>query len=140
MHRDDGSPDDEQIQGWLSQLRDGTPDEKIQARRLLAAVFEQRGMYDEAIDLLVANVRAGERNADIFRWLARIYRAQGDEHLAMQAAAEAAKYMTPTMPSALAIPSTPQPSSGVDPSALQTEIQRYVATGYRIVSQTSTSA
>jgi hypothetical protein len=89
------SPDDEQIQRWLGRLRDGWPTEQVQARHLLANVFEQRGMYEEAIDLLVANVRAGERNADIFRRLARLHRARGDEDLAMQAAAEAVKYMPP---------------------------------------------
>jgi hypothetical protein len=62
-------------------------------------------MYEEAADLLGANVRDGVRNADIFRWLARLYRAQGDEVTAMQAAAEAAKYMRQTeSPSVIAAP------------------------------------
>lgn len=89
------SGDDAAIQRWLTLLRDGTDAERIEARRQLAAVFEQRGMLDEAVDLLVANIRRGERHADIFRWLARLYRAQGDEDLAMQAAVEAAKHLPP---------------------------------------------
>jgi predicted Zn-dependent protease len=79
--------DDEAAQHWLKLLRDGDGEQKIQAREQLAAIFERRGMHEEATDLLVSNVRDGVRNADIFRWLARLYRAQGDEVTAMQAAA-----------------------------------------------------
>ena len=89
------SNDDEAAQAWLGVLRDGTDAQKIQAREHLAAIFERRGMLEEAIDLLVANARAGVRNADIFRRLARLYREQGDEMLSTQAAAEAVKYMPP---------------------------------------------
>jgi hypothetical protein len=93
--------EDEAAQHWLLLLREGDATQKIQARERLAAIFECRGMYEEATDLLVSNARAGVRNADIFRWLARLYRAQGDEVTAMQAAAEAAKFM----------PSSPSPHS-----------------------------
>ena len=86
--------DDQAAQHWLALLRSGTDDQKILAREQLASIFERRGMFEEATDLLVSNVRAGVRNADIFRWLARLYRAQGDEVTAMQAAAEAAKYLS----------------------------------------------
>jgi hypothetical protein len=82
----------EQAQQWLSALRDGTDAEKIAARRGLARVFEQRGMLDEAVELLEANVRAGVRSGEIFRWLARLYREQGDESLSWAALLEAAKY------------------------------------------------
>lgn len=58
---------------------DGDADHKIAAREQLAGIFERRGMFEEAADLLVSNVRDGVRNADIFRWLARLFRAQGDE-------------------------------------------------------------
>jgi hypothetical protein len=90
--------DDEAAQHWLTLLRSGTDEQEIQAREQLAAIFERRGMFEEATDLLVSNVRAGVQNADIFRWLARLYRAQGDEVTAMQAAAEAAKYLPPATP------------------------------------------
>jgi hypothetical protein len=84
--------DHQQAQQWLSALRDGTDAEKIAARRGLAHVFEQRSMLDEAIELLEANVRAGVRSGEIFRWLARLYREQGDESLSLAALLEAAKY------------------------------------------------
>jgi hypothetical protein len=58
-----GDPDDQQIQDWLNSLRDGTRAEKISARRSLARVFEQRGMLEEAVELLENNVRAGVRVA-----------------------------------------------------------------------------
>jgi hypothetical protein len=86
--------EDTEVQYWLGVLRDGSDDQKIAARSALARVFEQRNMYEEATDLLISNIQAGFKNADIFRWLARLYRAQGEEVLSMQAAAEAAKNMT----------------------------------------------
>jgi predicted Zn-dependent protease len=84
--------DHEQAQRWLSALRDGTDTEKIAARRSLARMFEQRGMLKEAVDLLEANVRAGELSGEIFRWLARLYREQGEDALSLETLAEAAKY------------------------------------------------
>src|SRR5947207_2638655 len=120
--------DDATIQHWLTVLRHGTDAEKIEARRQLARVFEQRGMWEEAIDLLVANIRAGERDADTFRCLSRLYRAQGNEDLAMQAAAEAAKYIGSAQTRALVIDPLPRPSAGAaGPSPLEAEIQRYAA-------------
>jgi len=89
MSSDDA--DDEQAQRWLSTLRDGTDAEKMAARRGLARVFEQRGMLEEAIELLEANVRAGARSGEIFRWLARLYHEQGDETRSFEALAEAAQ-------------------------------------------------
>ena len=105
----DRSNEDEAAQAWLTVLRDGTHVQKIQAREHLASIFERRRMHEEAIDLLISNVRQGVRNADIFRWLARLHRAQGDEVMAMQAAAEAAKYLPPKLhsmvvPTALGAP------------------------------------
>jgi predicted Zn-dependent protease len=90
MQGDDA--DHDQAQRWLSSLRDGTDTEKIAARRGLARVFEQRGMLEEAIALLEANVRAGVRSGENFRWLARLYHEQGDEPRSFEALTEAAKY------------------------------------------------
>jgi hypothetical protein len=87
------SESDSRIQEWLSDLRDGTQPERLHARRSLAVEFERRGMLEEAIDLLIANIREGQRDAQIFRRLSSLYRQQGDEVRAMQAAAEAAKYL-----------------------------------------------
>src|SRR5215207_4416517 len=111
--------DDEAAQHWLRLLRDGGPDQKIQAREQLAAIFERRGLFEEATELLISNVHDGVRSSDIFRWLARLYRNQGQEVLAMQAAAEAAKYMSlPSSPmddqKTLAMPAQPQMSASLD--------------------------
>ena len=45
-------------------------------RRGLARVFEDRGMLDEAIELLERNVEAGVRGAETLRWLSRLYQAR----------------------------------------------------------------
>jgi hypothetical protein len=88
---DGTNADDRQAEQWLSTLRDGLPDEKAGARRSLAAHFESLGMVAEAIDLLVANARAGYRDVEGFQALARLYRAQGNEYLAASAALEATR-------------------------------------------------
>lgn len=75
--------DSEAAQQWLGLLRHGSRDEKIQAREQLAAIFERKGMLEEATELLISNVHEGVRSADLFRWLARLYRGQGQEVLAM---------------------------------------------------------
>ena len=75
--------DDRQAQRWLRQLRDGTREEKVEARSALADVFERRGMRGEATELLIANVNAGVKDAETYRRLARLYRHQGLELLAV---------------------------------------------------------
>lgn len=104
---------------WLELLRSGSDSEQIEAREHLAAIFEQRGMYDEAADLLVANVRAGVRNTEIFLGLSRIYRALGDEELATRAAAEAARILAAEAPP----PSVPQPHAATAPIAVQPPVE-----------------
>jgi len=94
----------QQAQRWLSSLRDGTETEKIAARRGLARIFEQRGMREEAIELLERNVRAGVRSGETFRWLARLYREQGDETRSVEALAEAAKYQPASFTSEASTP------------------------------------
>ena len=89
--RIDHAEDDQQAEGWVAMLRDGSPAEKAAARRGLAAIFEGRGLVAEAIDLLVANARAGHRDVETFQALSRLYRAQGDEYLAASAALEATR-------------------------------------------------
>lgn len=102
--------DDARIQAWLDDLRHGTEPEKIGARRGLARVFEQRGMLQEATDLLMTNVRTGERDANTYRWLAHLYRQQGLEMLALEAAAEAAKLARPADPGMGTIVASPSPA------------------------------
>ena len=89
--RIDHAEDDQQAERWVAMLRDGSPAEKAAARRGLAAIFEGRGLVAEAIDLLVANARAGHRDVETFQALSRLYRAQGDEYLAASAALEATR-------------------------------------------------
>jgi hypothetical protein len=92
MHSDGAGFDDEaRMQGWLDALRDSSADEKRLARRRLADVFEHRRRFEEATELLEANVRDGEQNEGVFRALARLYRLQGDDARSRQAAAEATK-------------------------------------------------
>jgi hypothetical protein len=114
--------DDDAAQYWLRLLRDGNSDQKIQAREQLATIFERRGMFEEAIDLLISNLHDGVRSADIFRWLSRLYRYQGQEVLAMQAAAEAAKYLAPpsrsaVRPAAHVMGTTPSASTDIPVSS-----------------------
>ena len=106
--------DDDDAQHWLAVLRDGTPAQQYEARMALARIFERKGMFEEAIELLVTNARTGDRNADLFRMLSRLYKAQGEEILSVQAAAEAARYL-PSVPhdgrsAPPPIPGTPAPA------------------------------
>jgi hypothetical protein len=83
--------DGQRIQRWLDVLRDGSEVEKLGARRGLAGVFEQRGMLQEAIELLETNVQAGVRSAETLRWLSRLYQAQGNEGRSLEAAVNASQ-------------------------------------------------
>ena len=89
--RETEAPDDQEARRWLAALRTGGPEEKAQARRSLAEIFEARGMDSEAVELLVANARDGYRDAELFQTLARLYRKLGDEYLAASAALEATR-------------------------------------------------
>jgi len=93
-----GPADDRQVQEWLDLLRHGSESEKVMARRGLAGVFEQRGMLEEATDLLTANVKAGAADAATYRWLARLYRARGEATLAAAAASEASRLVVARHP------------------------------------------
>jgi hypothetical protein len=84
--------DERRIERWLEWLRDGSEPNKISARRGLAGVFEQRGMLNEAIELLESNVEAGVRGAETLRWLSRLYQAQGDEARSLEAAVNASQH------------------------------------------------
>lgn len=79
----------------LKLLQDGNVDARIAARKCLAGLFEQRGEFERAAELLIMNARDGAGGALTFFWLERLYRAQGDVRLATRAAAEAAKYLPP---------------------------------------------
>ena len=87
----DSSSQDRQAERWLVQLRDGGPAQKAEARAQLSTIFEARGMTSEAVELLVANARAGYWSSELFDSLARLYRSLGNEYLAASAALEAAR-------------------------------------------------
>jgi hypothetical protein len=97
MQRDD-TTHDHQAQAWLADLRDSTDSAKVVARRGLARTFEQRGMLEEATDLLTANIKAGAADAATYRWLAQLYRAQGEVAMSEVAAAEASRLVTARYP------------------------------------------
>lgn len=67
------SVDDSQIQRWLATLRDGLESEKLVARERLARVFEQRGLLEEASELLEANYLAGVRTTRLYRAMLQLY-------------------------------------------------------------------
>src|SRR3954469_3877072 len=81
--------EDDEAQHWLSILRDGDDEQKLEARTGLAAIFERRGMFAEAIALLSRNIQEGERTPANLSWLSRIYRAQGNTEDAQRAEAMA---------------------------------------------------
>lgn len=85
---------DEEAQYLLGLLREGTPDEKIEARDRLSLIFESRGMLEEAIELLEANGRAGIRTRQLFTHLSSLYRRVGRDDAADASLAEAATLAT----------------------------------------------
>jgi predicted Zn-dependent protease len=97
MRRGD-TTDDRQIQDWLDDLRVGTDSAKVVARRGLARIFEQRGMLEEAADLLTANIKAGPADGATYRWLAQLYRARGEVAMSEAAAAEASRLLAARYP------------------------------------------
>jgi hypothetical protein len=110
--------DDEAAQHWLILLRDGNDDQRVQAREQLAAIFERRGMLEEATELLISNIRGGVRNAAIFLWLARLYESQDQEELAVRAAAEAATCRPLRPPAVVELTATRVPAATPTPSEI----------------------
>lgn len=92
--------DDQAAEHWLRLLRDGTPDQQIEARERLSWIFERRGMLEEATDLLEGNGRAGVRTRALFTRLARLYRELGRDDDAIAASTEAALLAPPPEPAA----------------------------------------
>ena len=116
---DGDGADSQEVQLWLGWLRDGSDTQKVAARRGLAQVFEQRGMPEEAIELLENNVRVGVRSSEEIRWLARLYHEQGDEPRSVEALAEAARYQPAALTPAAAAPGEP-PTAATSTPTLRT--------------------
>jgi hypothetical protein len=82
------SPDDD-AERYLTLLRQGSPAEKIEARDRLGAIFERRGLLDEAAQAYETNIREGVRDPDLYERLASVYRQQGRTELADEVLQEA---------------------------------------------------
>ena len=83
--------EDEEARHYLETLRLGDDGEKVVAREGLAAIFERRGMLNEAAELYERNILAGERDRDLYQRLASIYIQQGKPELAEEVLSEARK-------------------------------------------------
>ena len=81
--------EDEEIGEALRLLRDGTREEKIGARYRLAAICEQRALFDEAAELYETNIRNGVRDPRLYDRLTAIYRKNGEPERAEQVEREA---------------------------------------------------
>ena len=123
--------EDEEAQYCLSTLRDGTPQEKIDARERLAGIFARRGLFEEAAELYELNLRAGVRTAALFDRLAATYRGLGDDASAGAALAEATRIRSaetaaraatpdPTAPPKATIVQPVERQVVVEPAPLQT--------------------
>ena len=81
--------EDEAARYYLGVLRDGADLDKIEAREQLAAIFERKGMFEEAVELYERNAQAGVRTPELFARLSDAYRRVGDIESADAARAEA---------------------------------------------------
>jgi hypothetical protein len=94
----------------LEILQSGTEAERITARFYLADIFEQRGMIQEAVELLEGNARAGVSDPRLYTALISHYRTLGryaDADSAMAYAATMMSRQAPPVPPAPALPPTP---------------------------------
>jgi hypothetical protein len=115
--------DEERIQHWLDELRAGSEVQQLTARRGLATMFERRGMYSEAIELLEPGIEPGVRGAATLRWLSRLYQAQEDEVGSLEAAVRA--WPAP-VEETLEVPAPPRPRAS---SRLLPILLMFVAVG-----------
>jgi hypothetical protein len=75
------STDDQQARFYIDQLMIGSEEEKYIARSQLAIIFEQRGMFEEAIELLTTNDSTKPNDVNTLRFLSRLYRESGEIEL-----------------------------------------------------------
>jgi hypothetical protein len=100
--------DDEEAQHCLSILRDGTREEKIDARERLADICSRRHLFEEAAELYESNIRAGVRSPELFERLSETYRHLGDHESADAALVEARRTRSPTARPARREPAGPE--------------------------------
>jgi hypothetical protein len=131
--------EDEEARFCLAVLRDGSGDEKIEARDRLASIFARRGLFGEAAELYELNARAGVRSPELFERLSETYRQIGDSASADAALTEArrlqatrssgADSLSVAQGTAIAppIPRPPTPSPSTDsPSRSPSETSRLI--------------
>lgn len=107
--------DDEDAERYLALLREGSPTEKVEARDRLGAIFERRGLLDEAAAAYENNIREGVRDPDLYERLAGVYRQQGRTELADEVLQEAHRLSEPPLsPDDLEAPTRPMPSAAAD--------------------------
>ena len=87
--------EDEEAQHYLRFLREGSQEQKIEARDRLSRIFEDRGMLAEATELLEGNGRTGVRDRSLYTRLATLYRRQDRDDDADAAMAEAMRLTVP---------------------------------------------
>ena len=122
--------EDEEARYYLHVLREGSRDEKIEARERLSFIFERRDMLEEACELAEGNARAGVRDRALFTRLASLYRRLGRHDDADAAMAEAATMLGPAPrraveppPGSLAPTQAPQQAQLPSPTPAYAPIQ-----------------
>jgi hypothetical protein len=78
-----------QAHHYLGLLRDGTAEQRIEARMALGLIFERRGQFEEAAELYENNIWDGVRDPSLYDRLAMMYRRTGRVDLAQEVDAEA---------------------------------------------------
>jgi hypothetical protein len=123
--------EDDEARHYLGLLRDGSRDQKIAARFGLAAIFERRGMLDEAAELCEANIYAGVRDPELYRPLAGVHKQRGDAELAYEVRLEADRLrraqetvVAPLPPPRHAPADRPHPSDDTTPTIPSRAIPR----------------
>jgi hypothetical protein len=109
--------EDDEAQYYLQVLRDGSREEKIEARDRLSFIFERRDMLEEACKLAEGNARVGVRDRAMFTRLSSLYRRLGRHDDADAAMAEAASLLG----SAPRSPAEPPSAPAVRSAPRQTE-------------------
>src|SRR5215212_9944789 len=71
--------DDDEAQRLLTVLRDGTEGEQLVARLGLAAIFERRGLLEDAAACYLTNLERGDRGPLTCDRLASVYRRLAGE-------------------------------------------------------------
>ena len=122
--------EDEKAHYYLTVLRDGSDEEKVEARYVLSRVFENRGMLEEATELLENNAKAGVRDRMLYTRLAKLYRQLGRDDDADRAIVDYAMLVPPT--TAARLSASAADASG-EPRRLPKSVRRLLRLGIYVV-------